>query len=252
MTRRRSVLPLLLFDDVLRFTWHVFLVLLFLVASGCQSNDIPVDTNPMVRGNVLLKVYLVRHAESKNNVVHLPGIPEEQLDTLTTKGREQAAAIGNFLKDKDIVAIQSSPAGRTRETAQAMSEILGLPEGFEVEEAFSSLRGGKGPDGNPVSWAWREQQWALGKDPRPEGGDSMSDGEIRTRGALEKLAERFAGQAVAIVSHGDICAVLLGFARNTPIPHRYATHQVPTGSVSKFILTDTGWFVIEVGRQLYK
>ena len=105
MTRRRSVLPLLLFDDVLIFTWHVFLGLLLLFASGCQSNDIPVDTNPMARGNVLLKVYLVRHAESKKNVVHLPWIPEEQLDTLTTKGREQAAAIGNFLKNKDMAII---------------------------------------------------------------------------------------------------------------------------------------------------
>jgi probable phosphoglycerate mutase len=249
MTRRSPFPTLLLFQDFLRFTWYVFIVLLVIFASGCQSNDIPVDTNPVVRGNVLLKVYLVRHAESKKNVVHLPGTPEEQLDTLTTKGREQAAAIGNFLKDKNIVAIQSSPTGRTRETAQAMSEILGLSEGFGVEEAFSSLRGGKGPDGNPVSWAWREKQWALGKDPRPEGGESLSDGEIRARGALEMLAEKFAGKAVAIVSHGDMCAALLGFAQNTSIPNRYATHQVPTGSVSEFILTDTRWFVIEVGRQ---
>jgi broad specificity phosphatase PhoE len=249
MTRRRSGLPLFLFDNVLRFLWHVFLVLLFLVASGCQSNDIPVDTNPMVGGNVLLKVYLVRHAESKKNVVHLPGTSEKQLDTLTSNGREQAVAIGHFLKDKDIVAIQSSPTGRTRETAQAMSEVIGLPTGYEVEEAFSSLRGGKGPDGNPVSWPWRAQQWALGNDPRPEGGESMSDGEIRARGALEKLAERFAGTAIAIVSHGDICTALLGFAQNTPIFNRYTAHQVPTGSVSEFIITDTGWFVIDVGRQ---
>jgi hypothetical protein len=40
---------------------------------------------------------------------------------------------------------------------------------------------------------------------------------------------------------------LLGFARNTPIPDRYATHQVPTGSVSEFILTDTGWHIIAKG-----
>jgi broad specificity phosphatase PhoE len=231
------------------FTWHVFSGLLLLFANGCQSNDIPVETNPMVRGNVLLKVYLVRHAESKKNVVHLPGTLEKQLDTLTSNGRDQAVAIGHFLKDKDIVAIQSSPTGRTRETAQAMSEVIGLPEGYEVEEAFSSLRGGKGPDGNPVSWPWRAQQWALGNDPRPEGGESMSDGEIRARGALEKLAERFAGTAIAIVSHGDICTALLGFAQNTPIFNRYTAHQVPTGSVSEFIITDTGWFVIDVGRQ---
>ena len=77
----------------------------------------------------------------------------------------------------------------------------------------------------------------------------MSDGERRARGALEKLAERFAGKAIAIVSHGDICAALLGFSRNTPIPDRYATHQVPTGSVSEFIMTDNGWHSVEVGRQ---
>jgi broad specificity phosphatase PhoE len=236
-------------EDFLGFTVPVFLLLLFVFASGCQSKDIPVDTKPVVRGNVLLQVYLVRHGESKKNVMHLPGTPEKQLDTLTTKGREQAAAIGNFLKDKNIVAIQSSPTGRTRETAQAISQILGLAEGFEVEEDFAPLRGGKGPEGNPVSWPWREQQWVLGNDPRPEGGESMSDGEIRARGALEKLAERFAGKAIAIVSHGDICAALLGFARNTPIPDRYATRQVPTGSVTEFIITDIGWFVLEVGRQ---
>lgn len=77
----------------------------------------------------------------------------------------------------------------------------------------------------------------------------MSDGEIRARGALEKLVERFAGKAIAIVSHGDICAALLGFARNSPISNRYAAHQVPTGSVSEFIITDAGWFVIDLGRQ---
>ncbi|MEX2493621.1 MAG: histidine phosphatase family protein [Nitrospirales bacterium] len=249
MTSRDPVLTLRRLEDVLGFTLPVFLVFLFVFASGCQSKDIPVDTKPVVRGNVLLQVYLVRHAESKKNVLHLPWTSEEELDTLTTKGREQAAAIANFLKDKNIVAIQSSPTGRTRETAQAMSEILGLAEGFEVLEDFASLHGGTGPDGNPVSWAWREQQWVLGNDPRPEGGESMSDGEIRARGALKKLAERFAGQAVAIVSHGDICAALLGFAQNTPIFNRYTAHQVPTGSVSEFIITDTGWFVIDVGRQ---
>lgn len=223
-------------------------VFFWILSAGCSpTRHLPHDSQPVVHGEVLLTVYLARHGESKKNVWHLPWTSKDQLDTLTTKGREQAAAIGKFLKDKNIVAIQSSPTGRTRETAQAISHILGLAEGFEVEEDFASLRGGTGPDGNPVSWPWREQQWVLGNDPRPEGGESMSDGEIRAREAVEKLAERFAGKAIAIVSHGDICAALLGFARNTPIPDRYATHQVPTGSVSEFILTDTEWHIIAKG-----
>lgn len=74
MTRRGSALTLLRFDEFLNCTLPVFLVfvLLFLFASGRQFNDIPVDTKPVVRGNVLLKLFLIRHAESKKNVAHLP------------------------------------------------------------------------------------------------------------------------------------------------------------------------------------
>jgi len=249
MIHRSPVLALFLFEDVLRFTWHVFFVLLFFVASGCQSNDIPVDTNPMIRGNVLLRVYLVRHAESKKNVVHLPWTPEEE--PLTAEGRRQVA-IGDFLNEKGIVAILSSPAGRTRETAKAIGQVIGLKAGYEVDPAFASLRGGKSLDGHQISWAWREKQWALEQDPRPEGGESLGDGEFRAKGGLEKLAEKFPEKSVVIVSHGDICAAFLGYAANTPMPKRNVTHDVPTGSVSELIMTDTGWHIIEEGRQPFE
>lgn len=247
--RRHSLLPFLLFENGNRWVMLFFLAFLLLDASGCQLNEIPIDPRPKLRGNVLLKVYLVRHGESKKNVAHLPWTPEEQLDTLTTKGREQAAAIGHFLKDKDIVAIQSSPTGRTRETANAIGQVIGLKEGYEVDPAFASLRGGKSQDGNQISWAWREKQWALGQDPRPEGGESLSDGEFRAKGSLNKLVEKFPEKSVVIVSHGDICAALLGYAANTPMPKRFVTHDVPTGSVSEFIMTNTGWHIFEEGRE---
>lgn len=191
----------------------------------------------------------MRHAEAKKNVLHWPWTSEEELDTLTVKGRRQAAAVGSFLKDKGIVAILSSPAGRSRETAKLIGQVIGLEKGYEVDKAFAPLRGGKDPDGNQVSWAWREKQWALGQDPRPEGGESLSDGEIRAKGALKKLAERFPKMAVVLVSHGDMCAALLGHAENTPMSRRYATHNVPPGSVSEFIMTNAGWHIFEEGRE---
>jgi len=127
-----------------------------------------------------------------------------------------------------------------------------LKAGYEVDAAFASLRGGTGQDGNQISWSWRETQWALGQDPRPEGGESLSDGEFRAKGSLNKLAEKFLGKSIVIVSHGDICAALLGYAGNTPMPKRFVTHNVPTGSVSELNITDTGWHVIEEGRQPFE
>ncbi len=203
----------------------------------------------MVHGEVLLTVYLVRHAESRKNIWHLPWTSEEQLDTLTAKGRKQATVIGSYLRNKKIVAIYSSPTGRTRETAKIINEILEQPESMVVEEAFASLRGGRRPDGIPVSWDWRKQQWASGKDPRPEGGESMADGVKRVTRVLEELIEQFTGKEIVIVTHGDICAALIGVARHTPVPDRYAAHQVPTGSVSTLIITDAGWLVLEEGQQ---
>jgi len=65
----------------------IFLVVLLVFVNGCQSNNTHEDTKPAIHAKVLLRVYLVRHAESKKNVVHLPWIPQEELDTLTAEGR---------------------------------------------------------------------------------------------------------------------------------------------------------------------
>ncbi len=220
--------------------------------NGCHARNVHEDIHPAIQGKVLLRVYLVRHAESKKNVVHLPWTPEEELDTLTDEGRRQAVAIGDFLNDKGIVAILSSPAGRTRETAKAIGQVTGLKAGYEVDPDFASLRGGTSEDGNQITWAWREKQWALGQDPRPEGGESLADGESRAKAAVKKLAEKFPEKSVVIVSHGDICAALLGYAANTPMPKRNVTHNVPTGSISEFLMTDKGWHIIEEGRQSFE
>lgn len=48
-------------------------------------------------------------------------------------------------------------------------------------------------------------------------------------------------RAVAIVSPGDIWAGLLSRAENTPITERCEANVVPTGSVSRIIITDVGW-----------
>jgi len=222
---------------------------LFLViiqgCSGPRALHNPKDR--VIQGNVVLRVYVVRHAEAYKNVPHLPGTPKEKLDSLTPRGHKQAAALGKFLKGRGVLAVNTSPTGRTRETGDAIGKALGLDKHYSEDKAFASLRKGETPDGRLVSWSWRKKQWKASYDPRPEGGESLADGVARATGAIDELAREYPAKAVTIVTHGDICAALLGKPENTPISKRYKLHDVASGSASEIIITDSGWYLLSQG-----
>jgi probable phosphoglycerate mutase len=185
-----------------------------------------------------LTVFLVRHAQAYRNV---PGwlrprdLSEQQLDSLTPRGETQAAALGRALAAERISLVLSSPAGRARQTAAAIASAVGAGEP-RVEPALGSLRGGQTPQGEPASYAWREEQWESGADPRPAGGESLGDGLTRARELIERLAAEQPGARVALVSHGEVVAALLGHAQGTPLLVRPAEHDVAAGSFSVLTL----------------
>ncbi len=218
-----------------------------LLLAGCGMRAAYAPKNRVVEGEVLLRVYLVRHGEAYRNIPHPADMPEQKLDSLTPKGLTQAAAAGKSLKGKDVVAVIASPTGRTRQTAQPIWEALGLQESYSQDAAFASLKAGKTPDGQPVSWEWRQKQWKAGRDPRPAGGESLADGAVRAINAIGQLAKKYPGGSVAIVTHGEICAALLGRADDTPMCERYELHDVPTGSVSEIVITEVGWYLLKRG-----
>ncbi|RJX36022.1 MAG: hypothetical protein C4525_02040 [Desulfarculus sp.] len=83
--------------------------------------------------------------------------------------------------------------------------------------------------------------------PPPPGRRIPADGAARALAAIEGLAQKYPGRAVAIVTHGDICAAILGQAARTPLAQRYQRHDVPLGSVSEMVLTDRGWHLLSQG-----
>lgn len=218
-----------------------------LLSGGCGTKVAPEQPSQAIEGNVILHIYVVRHGEAYRNIPHPADTPEEKLDSLTPRGLQQAATAGNFLKDKGVVAVIASPTGRTRQTADAIGEALGLTRHYLEDKAFAPLREGTTPEGQPVSWSWRQEQWKSGRDPRPAGGESLEDGTARAINAIGQLMHRYPGDTIAIVSHGEICATLLGQAENTPICERYQLHDVPTGSVSEIVITDAGWRLVRKG-----
>lgn len=130
---------------------HVIFFVIGLLLGGCGPKVIHERKHLVIEGNVILRVFLVRHAEAYKNVLHLPSTPKEKLDSLTPKGHKQAASVGKFLEGKGVVAVVTSPTGRTRETAEAIGKALSLDQVYTEDNAFASLKKGKGPNGEPVS-----------------------------------------------------------------------------------------------------
>ncbi len=219
------------------FMYCVCFVLLVWVApvSGRTRQGTPPNaaSNPSM-------VFVVRHAEAYLNLSDHAGMPEEELDSLTPRGIKQATETGAYLRDKNVLLVVASPTGRTRQTARIIAEQTGLKSSPSEDPAFASTKDGLTPDGKLADWSWRQEQWKAGRDPRPEGGESLEDAVKRAVQALEELIRQHPGKALVIVTHSDICAGLAGQAAGTPFPCRYGKHKTSFGSVIQIAVSPDG------------
>lgn len=117
-------------------------------------------------------IYLVRHA-------HAVAVPGEKR-SLSPQGRAGAEHVAALLRARPIVAIYSSPSRRVRQTLKPLAQALGLA----IEE--------------------RDEL-------REPGRSAASDAEAqrRTVALLAILAQRHAGQQIAVGTHGNLLALIL-------------------------------------------
>jgi broad specificity phosphatase PhoE len=162
-------------------------------------------------------ITLVRHAESIGNVADARAhrLHAETLDLdlrdadvpLSDNGREQAAALGDWLTSapQRPTAVISSPYRRARETAQIALGRLGYD--IEVDERLRErdlglLDGltGRGVDARFPEEAERRRK--IGKFfYQPPGGESWADVVLRVRSFLRDLAALGDSERVWVITH---------------------------------------------------
>jgi broad specificity phosphatase PhoE len=172
-----------------------------------------------------VRVYLVRHGESLENLRKPPRATD--LDHLTPRGHVQAQAAGRALAGEGVEAIVTSPAARARETTADIQPLLhGVP--VRTDDRIGPLRAGQAPDGHHLTWDERIVDWKHGRDPRPPGGESLTDLGARITGAVRDLgAASRAGHgphAVVLVTHTETVEGLIG-----AIKKRLPLHATMTG-----------------------
>jgi broad specificity phosphatase PhoE len=122
---------------------------------------------------------------------------------LSAKGRAQAQALGEQLRERGLAAIYSSDLRRARDTAGIVGSELGLP--VRVEQALREVDVG---EWSGLTTDEIEARYPEGVARRRSGGTGWEQGEsvdamsARIAAALIELAVAHDGETVLVVTHG--------------------------------------------------
>ncbi|OBK13489.1 histidine phosphatase family protein [Mycobacterium asiaticum] len=146
------------------------------------------------------RVHVVRHGEVHNptGVLYgrLPGF------RLSETGAAQAAAVADFLADRDIVAVIASPLQRAQETAAPIAARHNLPVDTDPD-LIESANFFEGRRVGPGDGAWRDPRvwWQLRNPFTPSWGEPYTEIAARMATAADKARVRAAGHEAVCVSH---------------------------------------------------
>ncbi|KPI02466.1 Phosphoglycerate mutase [Actinobacteria bacterium OK074] len=163
---------------------------------------------------------LLRHGET-------PLTPQKRFSgsggsdpSLSAAGREQAERVAEALARRGTVeAVVSSPLARTRETAAAVADRLGLAVSIEdgLREtdfgAWEGLTFGEVRERDPEAL----NTWLASPDAEPPGGgESFAAVAVRVAAARDKLIAAYAGRTVLVVTHVTPIKTLVRLALGAP------------------------------------
>lgn len=155
------------------------------------------------------KVFLVRHGQSEWNV---EGRRQGQLNSpLTETGQRTAEHVGSLLSGLDADAIFSSPLGRAWQTAKIIDAVIDLgvrPEDGLSEIDHGELAGFTDSEIERANPGLLAQRRSRRYDWRFPGGESYSDGDLRSGAALRRI-EATATRRPVLVTHEMIARMLL-------------------------------------------
>jgi len=154
-------------------------------------------------------IHFVRHGEVDNpSEIYYGRLPNFHL---SAQGREQAKSASNALKEYPIAAIYSSPMERAIETAEIIAGQLNLT--CQISDLLNEVHSPF--DGEPIS-AIAAHKWdvyAGNKSPFEQPVDVLK----RVQSFLQAMGQEHAGKHVVAVTHGDVIAFTVLWAKQLPI-----------------------------------
>jgi 2,3-bisphosphoglycerate-dependent phosphoglycerate mutase len=159
-----------------------------------------------------LVLHFVRHGESLANDADRSGRPRpSDWDALSDRGWEQARGLGRRLQGNRLELIVASTMRRAQETAQGISDVLGLP--VETDPDLHELRqsdafyASGGDFGDTATLNWMP---SAPRDHAEAGAESFDDMLGRVTRVRERMEARAGGERILLVSHYGFMHFFLG------------------------------------------
>jgi probable phosphoglycerate mutase len=162
-------------------------------------------------------VIFVRHGQTPSTGKVLPGRALGL--ALAEKGRDQAQAVADHLKDsKNIAAVYASPLQRTRETAAPIGKALGLK--VQADKGLLECDFGDWT-GKTLAKLRKLPEWtAVQRNPsgfRFPGGESFAEMQTRMTTTIDRFRDLHRGKTVIAVSHADPIKAAAASALGVPL-----------------------------------
>ena len=174
-----------------------------------------------------MKLYISRHGQTPWNVEDL--ICGRTDVPLTEVGQQQALRLAESALDKGIDVILCSPMLRARQTAQAVSDAIGVPIQIDerlIEMDFGTFEG--------TSRFGEEFQWIRAQmSTRFPGGESGFDVAYRVYSLLYEIKEKYADKTVLLVCHNCVSRAVRSFFMNLST-EEYGNYQAPNAQLVEY------------------
>ena len=193
---------------------------------------------------------LIRHGEndfvkSSKMAGRIPGIH------LNEKGRKQAEALGEALKDFPITSIYSSPLERAMETAQPIAVARKL-EIFQEPDLMDTNIGkweGRSWKVLRLTKAWKIVQNAPSRFRFPEG-ESFVEAQFRYANTLESIVKKHnkPKDIVAVIFHADPIKLAVSHFLGLPLDH-FQRLSCNTGSLTMLHVSEAGANLVTLNQR---
>jgi probable phosphoglycerate mutase len=150
---------------------------------------------------------------------------------LTSRGERQAKEAGEKLKDEGIDVIIASPLTRTLETAQVISDIIGVPVFQDIRLRETDFGAYNTESANFFFQKYTKPEERIVTD-GSDGVESTTGLRGRVESLLSDITREFAGQKVVLVSHADTLEQIHGKVTGESIYESAVGWSPDTGMVT--------------------
>jgi len=152
--------------------------------------------------------------------------PEPSPILLTDKGKKEAMAAAQKLKNKKIDIIFSSDVPRARQTAEIVGKEIGndIILDSRLRDTNFGIFGGNKKEEYRNFFSEKKERFIK----RPSKGENWNDVEKRVKDFLDEIEEKYKNKNILVVSHGDTLWLMEGLLKNIKDREEFLKNRIKT------------------------